>query len=169
MTNPLERLLRRLDSDDDDDEFGSDPIFPSRMLVGSHHYGAPGSTSGYHIHQDSKQVVIEVEVPGVAAQDLKVETWYRQHFNQPNCMIQWTGQRLKQKQPITVGQEEESQQQSNPVAQFANRIHLGPQVDCDHISANLSRGILWLSVPKKKSISEENFPSTRSIPIEEMP
>jgi HSP20 family molecular chaperone IbpA len=162
MSNPLERLFQQLDGGDDED-----PFFPkSGSVFGSHHqhplFGG-GMTSGVHIQQDAKELSIEVEVPGVAAEDLKVETW------QPNprtCMVQWSGQR---RQTTTgAGAADNSSSLSSQERQFTNRVRLGPQVDCDQISANLSRGILSLKAPLKEPV--ENIPpTTRSIPIQETP
>ncbi|KAG7370606.1 Hsp20/alpha crystallin family protein [Nitzschia inconspicua] len=164
MSNPLERLFQQLDDGDDNDNSNNDPFFPSPMFgsPARHHFGSVMNASGYHIHQDQNKVSIEIEVPGVAAKDLTVETW--QPTNSRSCVIQWSGQRTNRGIATT-----DNHQQQRPSNQFSNRIRMGPQVDCDRISANLSRGILWLTAPLKEPPVEGEPPTIRSIPIDESP
>jgi HSP20 family molecular chaperone IbpA len=160
MSNPLERLFRQFDSDDNDD--GQDPFYPSPRMFVHHHPFATIGGSSYQIHEDGDQVSVEVEMPGVAAKDLKVEVW------QPNpnsCVVQWSGQKSVGRGP--PGHKESQQQQQQQPVQFSNRLRFGPQVDCDQVAANLSRGILWLTAPVKAKT--EDTPQTRSIPIQEDP
>jgi hypothetical protein len=107
MSNPLERLFRQFDGDDDDD--GQDPFFPSPRMFVHHHPFATIGGSSYQIHEDGDQVSVEVEMPGVAAKDLKVEVW------QPNpnsCVVQWSGQKSVGRGP--PGHKESQHNSSNP-------------------------------------------------------
>jgi HSP20 family molecular chaperone IbpA len=113
------------------------------------HYHSTVFGSNYQVHQDQNHVSIDVEVPGVAAKDLTVDVV------QPNpytCVVRWKGERKQVgRQPMLV----------------ANRIRLGPQVDCDQLAANLSHGILRLTAPIKEAW--QTPASSRSIPIQQTP
>jgi HSP20 family molecular chaperone IbpA len=148
--NPLERLFRQFDGDNDDDGFFSPFLASSSSYTGSSH--------GMNIHQDEKEVTVEVDVPGVSPDDLKLEVWQPTHHS---CMIQWSGQRR-------LGERHRQTGGSSQPQTISNRVRLGPQVDCDRIAANLSRGILSLTAPFKEPQSTSE-PTTRSIPIKEVP
>jgi HSP20 family molecular chaperone IbpA len=187
MSNPLERLFRQLERENGDD----DPFFGSSTSSSGMGGGSPtavfGGESipqhhGYHVHHDEQEVTIEVELPGVAANDLHVETSWQPNSSPHSslCMIQWSGERRPHRPggtPTTQmkavdgnGNNTTGSRQSTS-SRFSSGIRLGPQVDCDRISANLSRGILWLKAPLKEphDASREEEPSRRSIPIEEKP
>jgi len=113
------------------------------------------SSSSYQIHQDGKEVTIDVDLPGVSAKELKVEVLQ----NIQSCVVSWSGQR-KQRNNNTQQQQQQQQQQhgqyphqsssSSSFSSFNNRLRLGPQVDCDQLTANLSHGILTMKAPVKE-------------------
>lgn len=107
-----------------------------------------------HVEEDDHQFQFWVEMPGFRAQDVEVEV-----CNTPpvrdlpsGCTVKWTGRRMR-------GKEE---------AVKSGRSKLGAFVDCDHLEANLSRGILRMSAPllAKRDDDTTNNRVPRSIPIE---
>jgi HSP20 family molecular chaperone IbpA len=109
------------------------------------------------MHQDDQHgVQVTVDVPGVvSSDDLKVQVLQTQTPNL-NCVVQWSGQR-----PTN---------HPNVSSSFSERVRLDPSVDCDHLAANLSRGVLRLSAPiilKGKEQPTVEKEEARSIPITE--
>jgi HSP20 family molecular chaperone IbpA len=94
-------------------------------------------------------------MPGVAVKDLKVEV-----LNTPTCVVQWSGGRGNKEQ-----RQCDERSYHHHVAVLSHRVRLGNSVDCEKLSANLSRGILRMTAPIKKHQDEP--PQTRSIPITE--
>ncbi len=201
--NPFERLFRPFFGSDDDGAGGrSDDIFanfperanlpynddngrrdslgrfPDWMMApsGLHSSAFQWSTSSsYQLHQDHKEVSIEVDMPGVAGKDLKVEVL--QGAASQSCTVQWSGERADGRRRTTTtattpggrdGDDDQARamdQLMRPPPTFSNRIRLGPHVDCDRLTAHLSRGVLHLRAPVKAP--QEDVPAVRSIPITE--
>ena len=117
--------------------------------------GAATHSSSYQIHQDGKEVTIDVDLPGVSAKELKVEVLQ----NIQSCVVQWSGQRKQQRQQQRPKADRYGRHQSpsssssssntSTIPSFDNRLRLGPQVDCDNLTANLSHGILTMKAPMK--------------------
>jgi HSP20 family molecular chaperone IbpA len=139
------------------------------------------SSSSYQIHQDDEQVSVEIDVPGVAAKDLKVEVVMQNKNNyasssHPSCTVQWNGHRTTSIHQRGAGGGRTDDDGDNGTSQhhqkfvlptFSNRIRLGPHVDCDKLSAHLSHGILHLRAPLKERREGDDEPEVRSIPISE--
>ena len=168
---PFDRLLRSVFFDDEaDEEFGGssrgDVLMPGWPHHEPHHrlvgMMSP-QNSGYQVHKDDHEIQVDIDLPGVAAKDVKVEVWNHRQHPPSSCVVQWSGERA-------VRQRRGGGDNSNDIAtssskmRFANRIRLGPSVDCDQLAANLSRGVLKLTAPLKQLQPEESQ-GPRSIPI----
>lgn len=103
----------------------------------------PNLRNGFQIHDHEGEYKIEVDVPGVKASDMKVD------FEQDGRVLHITGGRKIQKE----GSFEEMK--------FENRFYVGSNVDTDHLTADLSNGVLTLSAPKRHLDTSH----LRSIPI----
>ena len=141
--------------------FSNHPFFGGRSPFGVRGEGdSPASSlfenlmshsqsSSYQIHQDGKEVTIDVDLPGVSAKELKVEVLQ----NIQSCVVSWSGQR-KQRNSHSTDQQQYGrhphQTSSSSFSSFNNRLRLGPQVDCDKLTANLSHGILTMKAPVKE-------------------
>ena len=117
---------------------------------------SPLSSSSYQIHQDQNQVVIDVDVPGVAVNNMQVQV-----IDTPACVVQWSAQRGNQQQ-----QQQQQQRYHRYSSTSSHRLRLGNSVDCENLSANLSRGVLRLKAPIKRE-EEQQGPEIRNIPITE--
>jgi HSP20 family molecular chaperone IbpA len=78
------------------------------------------------MRQDMEQVRVDVDVPGVAAKDLQVEV-----VQEMPCVVQWSTS-------TSCGEQQRFPEQ---------RVRLGQAIDCEQLSANLSRGVLRLTAP----------------------
>jgi HSP20 family molecular chaperone IbpA len=97
-------------------------------------FGRPHfSYSGYSYHEDKDKVQIAVDLPGICVKDLKLEV-----VSGAFCVVD-----LQQAQRKLRNSEEQT-------ATFRERFRLGSHVDCDQLSANLARGVLHLTAPKKE-------------------
>jgi HSP20 family protein len=103
--------------------------------------------SSYSYQEDKDKVQIAVDLPGISVKDLKLEV-----VSGTSCVVDL------QAQPRKLRNSEEQ-----TATTFRERFLLGSQVDCDQLSANLSRGVLQLTAPKK----EPEKISGRSISITE--
>lgn len=112
---------------------------------------SPFYQSSYQIHQDQRGVEVTIDVPVIAADNLKVQVL---EAYAPNCVVQWSCQRRT------------TSKQHNKTSSFSERVRLGPSVDCDQLAANLSRGVLKLTAPTKQQKTGQ-VEQVRSIPITE--
>jgi HSP20 family molecular chaperone IbpA len=139
----FDRLFRAL-QDDDEMGFGSlSQQIPGQQL---------SYRSSYEIHGDENQMYVDIDVPGVAAKDLKVEV-----FDTPACVVQWSGSRK-------LRHKEGGKDEKTSTTTFANRLRLGPSVDCEKLAANLSHGVLRVTAPMKER--HESL-GVRTIPVTE--
>jgi len=111
--------------------------------------------SSYHIHQDNQNVHVEFDVPGARKEEMRVDV-----VDIPSCVVEF-GQSVNRR-PRTGG---DSQYHQFSTSSFSQRLRLGPSVDCEKMSANLSRGVLRLSAPIKEK--KDRKPERLSIPINE--
>ena len=107
-----------------------------------------GQSSSYQVHRHDDQVLVDIEVPGVPSKNLKVEV-----LNTASCIVQWSGQRRQRIDGETKH------------VPFSDRLRLGSSVECDKLAANLSHGLLTLSVPMKPKEEQQDANTGRSIPI----
>ena len=125
--------------------------------------------SPYDIHQEGDELHIDIDLPGVAAQDIQVQV-----LNPTNCVIEWTADRPQRRPQRTMaprigGQYKHSSNLQEPTTfRLGDRFQLGRGVNCEQLAANLSRGILTLTAPIKESQkhTNENQDEPRSVPIE---
>ena len=140
---PFDRFFRSMEGfDDNEDEDDMLDPFPSNLLFPPPHsrrdnHNSIHGGSNYQIHRSDHQVEIDVDLPGVSSQDVKVDV-----LNTPACVVQWAGERKRSF----------SSSSSSPPssALFTNRLRLGTSVDCEQLKANLSRGVLRLTAPLKE-------------------
>mmetsp|Transcript_30090 Transcript_30090/g.72230 ORF Transcript_30090/g.72230 Transcript_30090/m.72230 type:complete len:211 (+) Transcript_30090:79-711(+) len=128
--------------------------FPAAAFQNGFQHGF--QRASYHIHQDNQNVHVEFDVPGAKKEDMKVEV-----VDIPSCVIEF-GQSVNRR-PTTMEGNAHYRQFSS--SSFSQRLRLGPSVDCEKMSANLSRGVLRLSAPKKDE--KDVKPERLLIPINE--
>eukprot|EP00980_Cylindrotheca_fusiformis_P000223 scaffold52_cov183-Cylindrotheca_fusiformis.AAC.2 len=100
---------------------------------------------GLQIQEDEKSYSFSVDVPGVKAEDMKME------LVDNNQALHLSGGR-KFKNGDTVEE-----------TKFERRFTIGSDVDVEKINADLSDGVLTITAPKK----EQQKPSSRLIAINE--
>jgi HSP20 family molecular chaperone IbpA len=130
-------------------------IFENSMTGATH-------SSSYQIHQDGKEVTIDVDLPGVSAKELKVEVLQ----NIQSCVVQWSGERKQRHQQPQqqLSRNGMASSSSSLSSSFNNRLRLGPQIDCDKFTANLSHGMLTMKAPVKDM---EETSTVRSVQVTE--
>ena len=197
-TDPFDRIFRTFFGGGGMDERGIDDQIDA-LQRGLHQQHAPyqdrtgnGSfrsfrqSSSYSMHQDDKQVTIQMEVPGMDSKDILVEVTkpdddllpqeiQTQQYVPPQyrCTVDITaggvGQQPMSLKPTRGHQMEGDDALNNrSVPKFQQRFQLGnSSVDCNRISAELSRGILTLTAPKKEEKVVTPKLSTRVIDVEE--
>ena len=105
------------------------------------------SSPGYEIHEDDNKLQLSIDVPGVKAEDMKVE------LEQNGRLLHLSGGRKVEKEG------------SMTETRFDKRFTLAENMDVSQITANLADGVLVVSAPKKQ-IEEEK---TTTIAITEGP
>jgi HSP20 family molecular chaperone IbpA len=161
----------RNDLDDITSFFANHPFFGGRSMNAGVVVESPASSlfenlishsqsTSYQIHQDGKEVTIEVDLPGVSAKELKVEVLQ----NIQSCVVQWSGQRKRRNEHNDARASGYQTSSSMSSSSFNNRLRLGPQVECDNLTANLSNGILTMKAPMKEVQETANV---RSVPVTE--
>ena len=127
----------------DDDFFsGSHPIFGIPALTTFKNDNLLHSSPRYEVTENSKQFRLAVDVPGVKADDIKVN-------------LEHDGRVLHMK-----GHRKVEKENSYEEYKFEKRFTLGRDLDTTKLTANLSDGVLVLTAPKKK---EE--PKSTTVPI----
>ena len=94
------------------------------------------SSPGYEIHEDDKTFQLSIDVPGITAEDMKVD------LLQDGRLLHLSGGRKVEKEG-TVSE-----------TRFDKRFTIDETVDTSKITANLADGVLVVSAPKKE-IKEE--------------
>jgi HSP20 family molecular chaperone IbpA len=118
-------------------------------------------SSSYQMQENDQQVQISVNVPNMSKQDIDVQV-ISQTGPYSSCMVQLlsnnnNNNNNSEKPPVVTST-------TGHRTLLGQRFRLGQNVDCDHLAASLSRGVLHLTAPKfqPEPVSE---PVTRSIPI----
>jgi HSP20 family molecular chaperone IbpA len=121
-------------------------------------YSSSSSSSSYSLsyqmQENDKQIQISVNVPGMSKQDIDVQV-ISQTGPYSSCMVQLLStndSNKSEKRPVVTSSATAHR------TMLGQRFRLGQNVDCDHLAATLSRGVLHLTAPKFQ-------PVTRSIPI----
>jgi HSP20 family protein len=105
------------------------------------------SSPGYEIHEDDNKLQLSIDVPGVKAEDMKV------NLEHDGRLLHLSGGRKIEKEGSVTE------------TRFDKRFTLAENLDISQITANLADGVLVVSAPKKQ-IEEEK---TTTIPITEGP
>lgn len=153
---PLDRLFRSVF--DEEENLGDSVVGGMRGWPAQHGHMMP--QHGVHVHQDSNEIQVDVDLPGVGAKDVQVQVWNPNHYAAGGCVVQWSADRTVRRP--RSGEDEAAEQ--NTIRRVGNGMKLGPSVDCDQLVANLSRGVLTLKAPIKKELLNSNQ-VPRSIPI----
>ena len=127
-----------------DDAF--EPFFHNKQMMMPRVSG--WQPTGMRSHEDEKNYVFQVDVPGVKSDDLKMKL---DDSNNGRMTIHLTGERKFQSKD---GKSFES-------SSFERQFSVGPNVDKDKIAADLKDGVLTITVPKK----EVKKPEPKYIPI----
>lgn len=155
---PFDRFFRSVF--DDEDKIGDD----MGGVRGWQHGHMMAQQPEVQVHQDGNEIQVDVDLPGVAAKDVQVQVWNpHQNYSSGGCLVQWSADRALRRSSRS-GEDDTFQEEPNTIRRVANRMKLGPSVDCDHLVANLSRGVLTLKAPLKKELPNSNH-VPRSIPI----
>lgn len=99
---------------------------------------------GYEVHEDDKNYMVSVDVPGIRPEDMKIEV-------EDNTLRVTGGRKLKKDGAVSE-------------SKFDYRLSMG-DVDLEKISANLDNGVLQLMAPKK----QPEKPQARTIQITQGP
>lgn len=99
---------------------------------------------GYEVHQDDKNYVVSVDVPGVRPEDMNVDV--------EDNTLRVHGGRKTRTQDGLVSE-----------SKFDYRLSMGEQVDMDKLTAHLDHGVLSLTAPK--IVLDNKRKSPRSIQI----
>eukprot|EP00986_Skeletonema_menzelii_P005788 scaffold2144_cov149-Skeletonema_menzelii.AAC.8 len=127
-----------------DDAFVSgSPVFGIPALTAFKNDNLLHSSPRYEVSENSKQFRLAVDVPGVKADDLKVD------LEHDGRVLHMAGHRKVEKD------------NSYEEYKFEKRFTLGRDLDTSKLTANLSDGVLVLTVPKK----EKEEPKSTTVPI----
>lgn len=127
----------------DDDFFSGSPVFGIPTLTAFKNDNLLHSSPHYEVSENSKQFRLAVDVPGVKAEDIKVDL---EHHGR---VLHMTGHRKVEKD------------NSFEEYKFEKRFTLGRDIETEKITANLSDGVLVLTAPKK----EKEEPKSTTVPI----
>ena len=131
-------------------------------------------SSSYQMHEDDKLIQIAVDVPGMSRDDLDVKVTSQAGPYSP-CVVELgpatsgekgTGVNGEGKTDESTMNNTQDAHRGPPRRLLGQRFRLGKNVDCDHLAANLSKGVLLLTAPKFQPEPEPES-ATRSIPITE--
>lgn len=130
--------------------FARDPVFDLMPVIPSllrdDDMQLMRTSPGYEINESDNMYSIAVDVPGVKAQDMKVE-------------LEHEGRVLH----ISGGRKVEQDNGTTRETKFEKRFTIGENVDKDKMTANLENGVLVLTAPK---IEKQQIP-VRQIAITE--
>ena len=127
----------------DDDFFSGSPVFGIPALTAFKNDNLLHSSPRYEVSENSKQFRLAVDVPGVKADDIKVDLEHN------GRVLHMAGHRKVEKD------------NSYEEYKFEKRFTLGNDLDTSKLTANLSDGVLVLTAPKK----EKEEPKSTTVPI----
>ena len=123
--------------------FSGSPVFGVPALTAFKNDNLLHSSPRYEVTDNSKQFRLAVDVPGVKAEDIKVD-------------LEHDGRVLHM-----AGQRKVENENSYEEYKFDKRFTLGKDLDTTELTAHLSDGVLVLTAPKK----EKEEPKAASVPI----
>jgi HSP20 family protein len=100
------------------------------------------SSPGFEINEDDKQFQISMDLPGVHAEDINVEL-----LNNGRVLHLTGGRKVVKEGSVTE-------------TKFEKAFTIGENVDTTKISANLDKGVLQLTAPKKEPEQAKHFKIT---------
>mmetsp|Transcript_27474 Transcript_27474/g.40601 ORF Transcript_27474/g.40601 Transcript_27474/m.40601 type:complete len:160 (-) Transcript_27474:232-711(-) len=117
------------------DDFFADPFLTSPMPLLQNFDHTPSmvlkhSSPCYEIHEDEKQFMISVDVPGVKASDMKVQV---EHGGK--LLRLSGGRKVKDGNQVTE-------------SRFEKSFTIGSDIDVNKMKANLSDGVIVVTAPK---------------------
>lgn len=111
------------------------PVFPSipRNAAAMLRVASPG----FEIHEDDSKYSIAINVPEVKGEDMEIK------LEQGGRVLHLSGGKM-----IDDGEEVRE-------TRFDKRFTIGENVDLDNITANLNKGVLFVTAPKKEVVEKE--------------
>ena len=107
--------------------------------------------SHYNIEEDDKQYVIEMDMPGVKKEDLEIGI-------KENVLSIYAERKRVNKNKVVDAQNAENAEKDNEVvvSRYEQSFNISTKgIDVENIEANLSNGVLKITLPKKEEIKYE--------------
>ena len=107
--------------------------------------------SHYNIEEDDKQYVIEMDMPGVKKEDLEIGI-------KENVLSIYAERKRVNKNKVVDAQNAENAEKDNEVvvSRYEQSFNLSTKgIDVENIEANLSNGVLKITLPKKEEVKYE--------------
>ena len=107
--------------------------------------------SHYNIEEDDKQYVIEMDMPGVKKEDLEIGI-------KENVLSIYAERKRVNKNKVVDAQNAENAEKDNEVvvSRYEQSFNISTKgIDVENIEANLSNGVLKITLPKKEELKYE--------------
>ena len=107
--------------------------------------------SHYNIEEDDKQYVIEMDMPGVKKEDLEIGI-------KENVLSIYAERKRVNKNKVVDAQNAENAEKDNEVvvSRYEQSFNISTKgSDVENIEANLSNGVLKITLPKKEEVKYE--------------
>ncbi|MEI0476698.1 Hsp20/alpha crystallin family protein [Brachyspira pulli] len=107
--------------------------------------------SHYNIEEDDKHYVIEMDMPGVKKEDLEIGI-------KENVLSIYAERKRVNKNKVVDAQNAENAEKDNEVvvSRYEQSFNISTKgIDVENIEANLSNGVLKITLPKKEEIKYE--------------
>ena len=107
--------------------------------------------SHYNIEEDDKQYVIEMDMPGVKKEDLEIGI-------KENVLSIYAERKRVNKNKVVDAQNAENAEKDNEVvvSRYEQSFNISTKgIDIENIEANLSNGVLKITLPKKEEVKYE--------------
>ena len=107
--------------------------------------------SHYNIEEDDKQYVIEMDMPGVKKEDLEIGI-------KENVLSIYAERKRVNKNKVVDAQNAENAEKDNEVvvSRYEQSFNISTKgIDVENIEANLSNGVLKITLPKKEEVKYE--------------
>ena len=107
--------------------------------------------SHYNIEEDDKHYVIEMDMPGVKKEDLEIGI-------KENVLSIYAERKRVNKNKVVDAQNAENAEKDNEVvvSRYEQSFNISTKgIDIENIEANLSNGVLKITLPKKEEVKYE--------------
>ncbi|MEI0563221.1 Hsp20/alpha crystallin family protein [Brachyspira pulli] len=107
--------------------------------------------SHYNIEEDDKHYVIEMDMPGVKKEDLEIGI-------KENVLSIYAERKRVNKNKVVDAQNAENAEKDNEVvvSRYEQSFNISTKgIDVENIEANLSNGVLKITLPKKEEVKYE--------------